>query len=151
MLTVELLRKMPFASIDLHFAAYIQEQSKKDDPLVFAAAAIASAAVRLGHTCCNLNEFSGKNFSEYKNTYYQKNRIHHKVKGTCRYVKSSAQNNGKTGYTAKSKVIRIFKKPGAHYDKQRRNSKQNKIRNLFYNRFCRIHNYLLNGQTTWKI
>ena len=65
MLTFELLRKMPFASIDLHFAAYIQTMSKSDDPLVSAAAAIASAAVRQGHSCCDLNQFVGKTFSDF--------------------------------------------------------------------------------------
>ncbi|MBQ9771377.1 MAG: exodeoxyribonuclease V subunit alpha [Lentisphaeria bacterium] len=65
MLTIELLKNMPFASIDRHFAAYIQEQSRQDDPLIYAVAAIASAAVRLGHTCCDLNKFSGKTFSDF--------------------------------------------------------------------------------------
>lgn len=65
MLTVETLRKMPFASIDLHFAAYIQSLSKSEDPIVFAAAAIASAAVRQGHSCCDLKQFTGKTFSEF--------------------------------------------------------------------------------------
>ena len=65
MLTHELLKNMPFSSIDRHFAAYIQEQSKQDNPLIYAVAAIASAAVRLGHTCCDLKEFSGKDFSDF--------------------------------------------------------------------------------------
>ncbi len=68
MLSVELLKKMPFASIDLHFAAYIQEQSKSDDPRIFAAAAIASAAVRQGNTCCNLNYFKNSKFSDFFRT-----------------------------------------------------------------------------------
>lgn len=65
MLTIESLKKMPFASIDLHFASYIQSLSKSAEPGIFAAAAIASAAVRLGHTCCDLNHFSGLNFSDF--------------------------------------------------------------------------------------
>ena len=73
MLSVDLLKKMPFASIDLHFAAYIQEQSESDDPAVFAAAAIASAAVRQGHTCCDLICFQGKKFSDFFRTIVSEN------------------------------------------------------------------------------
>ena len=68
MLSVELLRKMPFASIDLHFAAYIQELSGSGDPCIFAAAAIASIAVRQGHTCCDLRFFQGRKFSDFFRT-----------------------------------------------------------------------------------
>ena len=72
-LSVELLRKMPFASIDLHFAAYIQEMSRLDDPCVFASAAIASASVRQGHSCCDLNCFQGLKFSDFFRTVISEN------------------------------------------------------------------------------
>lgn len=65
MLSLELLKNMPFSSIDRHFAAYIQEQSRQDKPLIYAVAAIASAAVRLGHTCCDLNQFSQRDFADF--------------------------------------------------------------------------------------
>ena len=80
MLTLELLKNMPFSSIDRHFATYILEQSELDDPMVYAAAAIASAAVRMGHSCCDLNEFSGKTFSDFflqlsQNEEYEKEEL----------------------------------------------------------------------------
>lgn len=57
------IKNMPFASIDLHFAAYLAGESR--DPCIFASAAIASAAVRFGHSCCDLNAFAGKSFSDF--------------------------------------------------------------------------------------
>ena len=65
MLTVDALKKMPFASIDLHFAEYIYDMSGQESPLIFAAAAIASAAVRMGHICCNLKVFEHSTFSDF--------------------------------------------------------------------------------------
>ena len=60
------LKKMPFASIDLHFAAAVGNMAGKDfaeQPALFAAASIASAAVRNGHACCDLRVFEQKPFS----------------------------------------------------------------------------------------
>lgn len=75
MLSIEILKKMPFASIDLHFAAYITGLSKSEDPLIFAAAAMASVSVRQGHSCCDLNVFQGKTFSDFFQTIVSENEI----------------------------------------------------------------------------
>lgn len=67
-LTIESLKKMPFASIDLHFANYVMELAGGKNPLIYAAAAIASASVRKGHTCCDLTllaENGVKTFSDF--------------------------------------------------------------------------------------
>ena len=65
MLNVDSLRKMPFASSDLYFAEYIYRMSRERSPLIFAAGAIASAAVRMGHICCDLNEFQDGSFQDF--------------------------------------------------------------------------------------
>ena len=64
-LTISQLKQMPFAAIDLQFASYLCSLNGKDEPLLFAAAAIASTAVRKGHTCCNLRAFDQCNFSDF--------------------------------------------------------------------------------------
>lgn len=66
-LDLNLLKMMPFAAIDLHFAAAVCGMNPQNGTktTLFAAAAVASAAVRNGHSCCDLNLFAGKPFSRF--------------------------------------------------------------------------------------
>ncbi len=54
-----------FENIDLVFADFLLKSAGgKDNPLLFAAAALASRAVRSGHSCCDLRLLAGTTFPE---------------------------------------------------------------------------------------
>ena len=51
-----------FAPIDLAFAGFLLKRAHTDSPMLFAAAALASYAVRAGNSCCDLNLYAGRWF-----------------------------------------------------------------------------------------
>lgn len=54
-----------FSPIDLVFADFILRRTRSQSPELFAAAALASFAVRAGNSCCDLSLYAGKTFPEY--------------------------------------------------------------------------------------
>ncbi len=53
-----------FAEIDLVFADFLLERAETSHPALFAAAALASFAVRAGNSCCDLKRYAGRIFPE---------------------------------------------------------------------------------------
>ena len=68
-MTLDELKKLTgenaFAAIDLVFADFILRRTHSRSPELFAAAALASFAVRAGNSCCDLNLYAGRSFPEY--------------------------------------------------------------------------------------
>ncbi len=62
--SISMLAGMPFKNLDRAFADFLCRREGTQDPLLWTAAAMASAVISAGHICCRLPLFEGKPWRE---------------------------------------------------------------------------------------